>query len=83
VNIALTKQLESFVDLLVKSGRYKDRSEVVRAGLRALQKEERSEPAWLESAIAEGVDSGPSVAVDKAFWNDFEKRAQERMKSSR
>ncbi len=43
VNIALTKHFESLIAQLVASGRYNNASEVVRAGLRNLEAEERSQ----------------------------------------
>jgi antitoxin ParD1/3/4 len=39
-NISLTPELEAFVAARVASGRYQSASEVVRAGLRLLEKEE-------------------------------------------
>jgi hypothetical protein len=42
VNIALTKHFEELIARLVASGRYNNSSEVVRAGLRILDAEERS-----------------------------------------
>ncbi|MCF7763602.1 MAG: type II toxin-antitoxin system ParD family antitoxin [Verrucomicrobia bacterium] len=47
VNIALTKHFEELIERLVASGRYNNSSEVVRAGLRILDAEERT----LSSAI--------------------------------
>jgi putative addiction module CopG family antidote len=42
MNIALTKHFEELIDRLVASGRYNNSSEVVRAGLRVLDAEERA-----------------------------------------
>jgi antitoxin ParD1/3/4 len=42
MNIALTKHFEDLIARLVASGRYNNSSEVVRAGLRILDDEERS-----------------------------------------
>ncbi len=42
MNVALTKHFEDLVGRLVASGRYNNSSEVVRAGLRILEAEERS-----------------------------------------
>jgi putative addiction module CopG family antidote len=42
VNIALTKHFEELIARLVASGRYNNSSEVVRAGLRILDAEERA-----------------------------------------
>ena len=42
MNIALTKHFEELIERLVASGRYNNSSEVVRAGLRILDAEERA-----------------------------------------
>lgn len=42
MNIALTKHFEELIARLVASGRYNNSSEVVRAGLRILDAEERA-----------------------------------------
>lgn len=42
MNIALTKHFEELIARLVANGRYNNSSEVVRAGLRILDAEERS-----------------------------------------
>ena len=60
-NINLTCELDRFVDEKVKSGRYGNASEVVRAGLRTLEREEReyeAKLAALSAAIDEGDNSG-------------------------
>jgi putative addiction module CopG family antidote len=45
MNIALTKHFEELIARLVANGRYNNSSEVVRAGLRILEAEERSADA--------------------------------------
>lgn len=60
-NIDLTPEMERFVDTKVHSGEYADASEVVRAGLRALEKDEREDAVRLEalrSALKAGEESG-------------------------
>jgi putative addiction module CopG family antidote len=42
MNIALTRYFEKLIERLVASGRYNNSSEVVRAGLRILEAEERA-----------------------------------------
>lgn len=42
MNIALTKHFEELIERLVASGRYNNSSEVVRAGLRILDADERA-----------------------------------------
>lgn len=41
MNVALTRQFEGFIKRLVSTGRYQNADEVVRAGLRQLQKAEK------------------------------------------
>jgi hypothetical protein len=42
MNVALTKHFEELIERLIASGRYNNSSEVVRAGLRILDAEERA-----------------------------------------
>ena len=55
-NVNLTEELDRFVLTKVRSGRYENASEVVRAALRMLEREE--EQYELRSAIDEGDASG-------------------------
>lgn len=60
-NVNLTNELDRFVAKKVKSGRYENASEVVRAGLRSLEREEQQyevKLAGLRAAIDEGDASG-------------------------
>jgi antitoxin ParD1/3/4 len=60
-NINLTPKLDSFVKARIRSGHYANASEVVRAGLRALEADEREDEARLEalrSALIAGEESG-------------------------
>jgi len=60
-NVNLTDELGRFVAKKIKTGRYENASEVVRAGLRALEREEQryeAKLAALRSAIDEGDKSG-------------------------
>jgi antitoxin ParD1/3/4 len=47
MNVSLTKELRAFVERRVKSGRYGNSSDVIRAGLRALNREEVGQ-SWRE-----------------------------------
>jgi antitoxin ParD1/3/4 len=60
-NVNLTDELDRFVATKVKSGRYENASEVVRAALRSLEREEQqyqAKLAALRAAIDEGDASG-------------------------
>lgn len=56
-SVSLGDYFESFVDHSVSEGRYKNASEVIRAGLRLLEQEENKILA-LKMAISEGIESG-------------------------
>lgn len=56
-SISLGNYFDQFVSSQVSAGRYKNVSEVVRAGLRLLEDEE-SKIVALRKAIQEGIDSG-------------------------
>jgi len=62
-SISLGNYFEQFVSSQVSTGRYKNVSEVIRAGLRLLESEENKEIA-LKNAIAEGIDSGIAHTFD-------------------
>jgi antitoxin ParD1/3/4 len=60
-NVNLTTQLDHFVAKKIKTGRYENASEVVRAALRTLEREEQeyeAKLAGLRAAIDEGMASG-------------------------
>jgi len=60
-NVNLTDDLDPFVRTKVESGRYENASEVVRAALRTLEREEQQYDAklvGLRAAIDEGDGSG-------------------------
>lgn len=69
-SVSLGSYFDQFVQLQVSAGRYKNVSEVIRAGLRLLETEENKAIA-LKNAIEEGIESG--IAHDF----DSEKHLQE------
>ena len=56
-SVSLGNYFENFVDNTVSEGRFKNASEVIRAGLRLLEEEENKIIA-LRKAINEGIKSG-------------------------
>jgi antitoxin ParD1/3/4 len=56
-SVSLGNYFESFVDNRVTEGRFKNASEVIRAGLRLLEEEENKIVA-LKNSINEGIESG-------------------------
>jgi antitoxin ParD1/3/4 len=63
-NVNLTDELDKFVLSKVKSGRYENASEVVRAALRALECEERQFEAKL-AALRKAIDEGDASGAAK------------------
>ena len=62
-SISLGDHFEEFVDAKVSTGRFKNASEVIRAGLRLLEEEEAKIIA-LKNAISEGIESGVAKNFD-------------------
>ena len=56
-SVSLGNYFENFVDNRVSEGRFKNASEVIRAGLRLLESEE-NKVIILKNAIKEGIESG-------------------------
>jgi antitoxin ParD1/3/4 len=69
-SVALSSHFEAFVRDQVESGRYNNASEVVRAGLRLLEDQQKQAELQLEAmkaAIAAGLASGRSIPGDQVF----------------
>jgi len=62
-SVSLGGHFESFIEGSVTNGRYKNASEVIRAGLRLLEEEE-NRVLVLRNAISEGLDSGIALNFD-------------------
>jgi len=77
MNVSLTPELEKFVDDTVATGRYGSASEVVRAGLRALEQEEQ----WIAYARKK-IEIGLQQARDGQLISeeDFLAHLKERKK---
>lgn len=69
-SVALGNYFEDFVESRITQGRYKNASEVIRAGLRLLEEEENRTQA-LKSAIQEGIDSGTAAGFDPKAYLQF------------
>ena len=61
-NVNLTEELERFVLEKVETGRYESASEVVRAALRTLEREERQYEAKL-AALGSAIDEGDASGI--------------------
>lgn len=64
-SVSLGNYFDEFVSGQVNTGRYKNVSEVIRAGLRLLELEE-NKVAALKQTIQEGIDSGIAHDFDPA-----------------
>jgi|TARA_R110002110_G_scaffold412753_3_gene639108 antitoxin ParD1/3/4 len=62
-SISLGNYFEQFVQSRISEGRFKNVSEVIRAGLRLLEEEE-SRVISLRTAIQEGIDSGMATGFE-------------------
>ena len=62
-SVSLGNYFEKFVDESVSEGRFKNASEVIRAGLRLLEEEE-SKVIALRNAIQDGIESGIAQDFD-------------------
>lgn len=62
-SVSLGEYFENFVDNKIKEGRYKNASEIIRAGLRLLEEEE-NRIQILKNSIQEGINSGIATDFD-------------------
>lgn len=61
-NVTLTDELDRFLVEKVESGRYEDASDVVRAALRSLAREEQEHEARI-AALRSAIDAGDASGV--------------------
>jgi antitoxin ParD1/3/4 len=82
MNVALSKYYEDMVGDLIESGRYGNSSEVVRAGLRALEKAEQQAALNipdLDRKLLAGVRS-PAKALTDADFDRIRTRTRRKLK---
>ena len=68
-NVVLTENQEQLVQSLVESGRYQNASEVIRAGLRLIERREAEDAAKLDAlrtAAATGI-----AAIESGAYREF------------
>lgn len=67
-SVVLTPHFEAFIREQIESGRYNNTSEVIRAGLRALEdREQQMKLESLQEAIIAGINSGESKTAEEVF----------------
>ncbi|MGD0730320.1 MAG: type II toxin-antitoxin system ParD family antitoxin [Terracidiphilus sp.] len=82
-NVNLTEELDDFVLARVGSGRFENASEVVRAALRTLEREERLYEAKLQ-ALRAAIDEGDASGVAESdVFADVRKELKLAAKSSK
>ena len=85
MNISLTPEMGQWVAKLVNSGAYKSSSEVIRDGIRTLQRQEEQRSAMVEDLRQElliGVkqlDAGKSVVFDSSLLADLKKKGSRKL----
>jgi len=82
MNVALSKYYEEMVGDLIESGRYGNSSEVVRAGLRALEKAEQQAALNipdLDKKLLAGVRS-PAKPLTGSDFDQIRRRTRKKLK---
>ncbi len=81
LTIALPDDMRKWVDAQVKAGGYTDAAEFIRDLVRR-HRDERAHDV-VDALLLEGLDSGPAIAVNDAYWEDKERRARRRVAEKR
>ncbi len=71
ITIPIPDDLAGFIEERVNSGRFASASDYIESLLR-VDRGER-EPLWVEEALLEGLESGPSVPFTDAMWESRKK----------
>ncbi len=83
--VSLASEQGKYIDRLVKSGTYASASEVVRAGLRALEERDAAVERWLRTEVVEAYDEldanpGSAIPAEEVF-KKFQKHIAKRIAS--
>jgi antitoxin ParD1/3/4 len=85
--VSLPAEQSGYIDALVASGAFASASEVVRAGLRALQERDAAVERWLREEVAEAYDewqrAPEKVLTAEDVGDALRKHHADRLKSGR
>jgi len=70
--------MREWIDDQVKKGGYGTASEFVRGVIREAQKNKARQE--LEAKLLEGINSGPTIEVNEAYWSGLRDRVAKRVK---
>lgn len=73
MNISLPEALRAYVDERVAEGSFANASDYVRALIR--EDRLKRAQASLEAKLLEGLQSGPAVVADDAYWENLKREA--------
>jgi antitoxin ParD1/3/4 len=81
-SVSLGDHFTEFIEKQVQSGRYASASDVLRAGLRLLEREEKHY-AWMRALLAESeadLEAGRVHEESDEFWEEIDREVEERVK---
>ena len=81
MNISLPEALRQFVDERVAEGSFANASDYVRALIRD-DRAKRAQ-ATLEAKLLEGLESGPPIVADDAYWEGIKREVDARVSKQR
>jgi len=81
LNVSLPRALKEYVAGKIAEGNYSTPSEFVRELIREDQKRRAQER--LETALLEGLNSGPAAEIDKDYWKGKRRELREKHKPKR
>lgn len=77
MNVSLPETLRDYIDERVAEGGYANVSDYVRALIR--EDRARQAKARLEAKLLEGLESGPPVVADDAYWEGLKREVRARV----
>jgi antitoxin ParD1/3/4 len=79
LNVSLPESMREWIDEQVKTGGYGTASEFVREVIREAQKNKARQE--LEAKLLAGINSGPAIEVNEAYWDGLKERARARSRN--